>query len=227
MRTYWGRAGAGVLPRARSTGRFLVQLRSNRVMEPNTWGVIGGRVDADEAPPETALREFEEETGQSAAATHLVLEPLYRFVDPEVGFQYFNFLGWVDDEFMPRTNWETNEWRWVTLTGLRGLKPKHFGLKELVADGGAATILKAPVGHKNPGTREAKALKAARHALWLMQHEQTTAGQRLYERFYKAAQREADKIAQERGLPPATTWTMLWNAAEREGPLQPWPGKDY
>ena len=36
---FWGKAGAGVLPVAESTGQFLVQLRSGRVFEPYTWGV--------------------------------------------------------------------------------------------------------------------------------------------------------------------------------------------
>ena len=134
-RQYWGAAGAGVLPFARSTGRFLIAYRSGGVMEPRTWGTIGGRIDEGETAAEAAWREFEEETGQDGNDLGLELQPLFRFVDPEAGFQYFNFLGLVDDEFEPEANWETDEWRWVTQHELRGLKKKHFGLKALVAKG--------------------------------------------------------------------------------------------
>jgi len=123
------------LPFARSTGRFLIAYRSGGVMEPRTWGTIGGRIDEGETAAEAAWREFEEETGQDGNDLGLELQPLFRFVDPEAGFQYFNFLGLVDDEFEPEANWETDEWRWVTQHELRGLKKKHFGLKALVAKG--------------------------------------------------------------------------------------------
>jgi 8-oxo-dGTP pyrophosphatase MutT (NUDIX family) len=147
---YWGTAGAGVIPLAEDTGRFLVALRSAYVMEPHTWGTIGGKLDAvgggysddDDAvledPEDAALREFEEETGSELPVE---LIALYMFRDPAVGFTYHNFLGIVPEEFEPEANWETDEWAWVTLPELLALEPKHFGLHALLQDEPSTEIL--------------------------------------------------------------------------------------
>ena len=150
---YWGTAGAGIIPLAEDTGRFLVPLRSSYVNEPHTWGTIGGKLDTldgeegynDETgrwvemtedpeleePEDAAQREFEEETGSDLPVE---LIALYTFRDPAVGFTYYNFLGLIPEEFEPESNWETDEWAWVTLPELLALEPKHFGLKALLRD---------------------------------------------------------------------------------------------
>ena len=145
---YWGTAGAGIIPVAEDTGRFLIPRRSREVNEPGTWGTIGGKLDAIDAdyddedwdewadtkledPEDAALREFEEETCQCLA---LELVPLLVFQDAEVGFTYYNFLGLVKHEFDPCINWETDEWVWLTLDQLLDLEPKHFGLEAVLGD---------------------------------------------------------------------------------------------
>lgn len=40
---FWGTQGAGVLPVCKSTGRFLIGLRSGEVNAPNEWGMWGAR----------------------------------------------------------------------------------------------------------------------------------------------------------------------------------------
>jgi ADP-ribose pyrophosphatase YjhB (NUDIX family) len=60
---FWGDVGAGVLPYCPLTKRFLINLRSQEVNEPGTWGVWGGKMDWGETEPvETAERELREET---------------------------------------------------------------------------------------------------------------------------------------------------------------------
>ncbi len=144
---YWGIAGAGIIPVAADTGRFLVPLRSSHVKEPHTWGTIGGKLDPIEGeydedwdewaepeledPEDAALREFTEET---CSPQEPELMPLLVFRDEEVGFTYYNFLGLVPREFDACTNWETSEWRWLTFGELLDLEPKHFGLEALLGD---------------------------------------------------------------------------------------------
>lgn len=153
---YWGAAGAGVLPMAEDTGRFLVPLRSHRVYEPLTWSTIGGKLDTTpestepyyddeegewiepdpedaelENPEDAVYREFEEETGYSLP---MELIDLYVFEDPEVGFTYYNFLGIIPFEFEPHITWETERWAWLTFDELLAIEPKHFGLAALLED---------------------------------------------------------------------------------------------
>lgn len=145
-RVYWGRAAAGILPVARATGRFLVALRSGRVMEPHTWGVIGGKVEPGESPTEAAVREFREETRSRA---RIELAPLFVYRDDDAGFSYHNHLGVIPREFKPRRNWETDQWAWLSLEELLELEPKHYGLEALLSDEASLRALsgEAPVGN--------------------------------------------------------------------------------
>ena len=42
---FWGTIGAGILPYCVKTKKYLVLLRSDEVLEPLTWGLIGGKLD--------------------------------------------------------------------------------------------------------------------------------------------------------------------------------------
>ena len=132
---FWGNVGAGILPISKQTGKILVALRSHAVNEPNTWGAWGGKVD-DEHRKDLqgeARREFEEETGYSG---HMDLYPAHVFHSQGGGFEYHNFIGTLDEEFEPKSNWETNDHKWVTWDELALLSPKHFGLKALLKNSG-------------------------------------------------------------------------------------------
>jgi len=140
---FWGNEGAGLLVISASTGRILVPLRSRWVMEPLTWGVIGGKIDyedegeeADDPDPEAAaVREFIEETGYQG-----LIEVTPAFVyeheneDGDVVFTYYNFIGVVEDEFVPQENWETERFAWMALDQLLEIEPKHYGLQALLDD---------------------------------------------------------------------------------------------
>jgi 8-oxo-dGTP pyrophosphatase MutT (NUDIX family) len=130
---FWGSIAAGILPIAQSTGRILINLRSKQVMQPFTWGVIGGKLDDDEGTDieNAAKREFEEETGIKFTGS---LIPIYKFQSAEGNFTYQNYIGLVKKEFTPKKNWESADFRWISFDQIEELTPKHFGLEALLAD---------------------------------------------------------------------------------------------
>jgi 8-oxo-dGTP pyrophosphatase MutT (NUDIX family) len=119
---FWGKQGAGSIVLAKNTCKILLPHRSSRVQEPNTWGVWGGAIDADEDPKIAAKRELQEEAGYHGPITMI---PLSVFQKDK--FKYHNFLAIVDDEFEPELNWETQGYKWTTLDDLPS--PLHFGLQ--------------------------------------------------------------------------------------------------
>ncbi len=142
---FWGNIGAGVLPIAQSSGRILAAMRSEDVNEPNTWGVIGGKLDEYDGESDVkaaAMREFKEETGYHGS---LKLHPAYVFKaeqNGEVVFTYHNFIGIIPEEFDAKVDWETAYFKWVMLDDLLNLSPIHFGLKNLLKDGKSMQIIK-------------------------------------------------------------------------------------
>jgi len=128
--TRWGNAGAGVLLVARDTGRILLTLRSEYVMEPGTWGIPGGKVDDDESPRKTAVRELREELGVKAAAKDLSL--LFSFIEPS--FRYDTFMATIPHQKTARfkLNWESDDARWFSLSTLPS--PLHFGARLMLRD---------------------------------------------------------------------------------------------
>ena len=154
-RKYWGISGAGILPFCEKTKRFLPNLRSAQVMQPNTYGIFGGGIlfrdlvnfgiksheellQTPEAFKIHAKKELEEESGFSGS---IKLENLFIYKDDVCDFHYYNFLGIVNEEFKPQaqkdSDWETTgKDRWVTYNELIELEPKHFGLTALIKNAG-------------------------------------------------------------------------------------------
>jgi 8-oxo-dGTP pyrophosphatase MutT (NUDIX family) len=125
---FFGNKGAGVLVYCQNTKRFLLGLRSRFVNEPGTWGIFGGKIDNDANPKEAALRELKEETSYSGPI-NLIHFDTFQSGD----FQFFNFLGIVDEEFKPILDWENDDAQWFSLDEF----PKrnlHFGLLRLMPD---------------------------------------------------------------------------------------------
>ena len=138
-RNYWGSIGAGVLPISLNTKRLLISYRSIFVLEPHTYGTIGGKLDDGEENGDlssVALREFQEETRYYGG---IKLIPAYIFKDKN--FEYHNFIGIVNDEFKPRKNWETQRFEWISFDELINLNPKHFGLQKLLNDSKSLSII--------------------------------------------------------------------------------------
>ena len=137
---YYGRAGAGAIIMAKSTGRILLPLRSQYVEQPGTWGVWGGAIDRGEDPAKAVRREVAEERGLPENQFGLI--PLYVFQDK--GFRYSNFLAIVPEEFNPKLNWETQRATWLKVG--QWPSPLHFGLKALLSDPKSAEIIQREAG---------------------------------------------------------------------------------
>lgn len=134
---FWGNAGAGALFMAKDTGRILFAHRSADVEQPNTWGTWGGAIDQGEKPLQAVKREAQEEAGIDVSDEDIIA--LYIFKH-ESGFQYFNYLILVDNEFTPRLDWETQGHEWVEFGDWP--TPLHFGAKDLFADSKSFEIIK-------------------------------------------------------------------------------------
>lgn len=122
---FWGDRGAGVLIVAKDTGRFLIFLRSDSVNDPNTWNLVGGKVDSGETFKDAAIRELNEETGYRGEYK-LKLLHIFRHKD----FRYYNFLCVVPFEFTPQLNWEHDTSKWVDYGDWPS--PLHFGLTDVI-----------------------------------------------------------------------------------------------
>ena len=122
---FWGKQGAGCIILAKSTKRILLPHRSRSVQEPNTWGVWGGAIDSDEIPKEAAKREVQEEAGYDVHTEMISLS-----VFEKGTFKYHNFLAIIDEEFEPKLNWETQDYKWVDFGDWP--QPLHFGLQSLL-----------------------------------------------------------------------------------------------
>jgi 8-oxo-dGTP pyrophosphatase MutT (NUDIX family) len=138
---FWGKAGAGCVFLARSTGRILISHRSPYVEQPNTWGSWGGAIDPNEDPADAVRREAAEEAGHNGPFNVL---PLYVFHSGT--FRYFNFLVIVPDEFRPVLNWENQGFKWCEFG--KWPSPLHFGLKALFADPDSVRTIQQAINGK-------------------------------------------------------------------------------
>lgn len=136
---YWGRQGAGCIFFAKDTRKFCIFHRSMEVLEPHTWGGVGGAIDDGENPEQAVRREIKEEahyTGQ------LQLVKFYVFKDQK--FKYTNFVGVVPNEFTPNLNWENQGFQWVEFG--QWPRPLHPGFAQALADRNADRILRRIAG---------------------------------------------------------------------------------
>ena len=140
-REYWGSMGAGVIPFARDTRKFLLSLRSKEVNEPGTWGIIGGKLDEGETNPKiAALREFTEEIVLPIDESSLELVYVYNSKEKDENnksrFTYYTFIANLDREIpeleTKEYGWETDTCKWFSLKELELSKNLHFGVKELL-----------------------------------------------------------------------------------------------
>ena len=128
---FWGAfGGAGGIILARNSGRVLLARRSSRVLQPGTWGTIGGAIDHGESPEEALIREIHEELGVALQTVDLHL--CYTFRDTATQFVYHNYTVLVDEEFHPAPNWEVAEHAWVEFG--QWPDPLHFGMQAWLQD---------------------------------------------------------------------------------------------
>ena len=125
---FWGKAGAGCLMVARTTGRILIAKRADWTLDPLTWATWGGAVDHGETPEQAVIREVSEEAGYHG---HLSIEELYVFRH-ESGFAYHNFLALVPEEFQPDFNKEICDCGWFNYG--EWPEPLHYGIEAILND---------------------------------------------------------------------------------------------
>lgn len=125
------RYGAGLLPVCPPTGRALVLLRSENVMDyPLTWAAAGGGEEPsdDGQPIVTAVREFVEETGYFPSD---YIAPLASARGSNGLFHLFTSI--ENEEFTPVLNFENEEAEWFDFNELMELSPKHPVLAAMLA----------------------------------------------------------------------------------------------
>lgn len=121
---FWGRKAAGVLFLAATTGRLGLVLRSWNVLEPGTWGVVGGAVDPSEDKRKAAAREALEEVGLKVSPKALRALDVFKAAN---GFEYHTFLAVLPKECPAcRLNWENDDFAWFDLSSLPS--PLHPGV---------------------------------------------------------------------------------------------------
>lgn len=140
---FFGRQAAGAVIVAADTGRVLLMLRSEEVLESGTWGNCGGAHHAEEEPSAAARREIREETGWAGHDADLAVVPAYEFRSG--GFVYRNFVAVVPEEFEPILGWEADEHRWCDPAMLP--EPLHFGMVALFADDDSLALIRGGWRH--------------------------------------------------------------------------------
>lgn len=113
----------GALIYCTSTNRYLFLLRREG-RYPNTWGIVGGKVDNKETVIQGLRREIQEELGgEINEAKYISID---KFTSSNNSFSYYTFLIKVEEEFVPILNKEHKGYCWVHLEDLP--KPIHPGL---------------------------------------------------------------------------------------------------
>lgn len=151
----WGRNAVGTLFIA-ATGRIGLALRSDQVLEPGMYGLVGGAIDPHEIIREAAAREVYEELGVRIDPNQL--RHLHTHTEP--GFEYKTFLYPTQNEFEAyELNWENDAFSWFGPDELPD--NLHPGVEALLADPKVRINLRewlkylrgAPGGPVKPSTR--------------------------------------------------------------------------
>lgn len=116
----------GAIFLSKSTGRMMLNLRSELVTYPNCWGFVGGKIEKNEIPIKALFREIGEELGTSIPEIHDII-PFDVFSTKNEKFKYYSFVIVVEDEFIPVLNDESSGYTWVKIGAWP--KPLHPGAK--------------------------------------------------------------------------------------------------
>jgi 8-oxo-dGTP pyrophosphatase MutT (NUDIX family) len=115
--------GVGTFIYCASTQRYLFLLR-NSSKYSGTWGLAGGKIDANEQILESLYRELREELSYDFTNDKVI--PIEKFTSDNGNFSYHTFLIPVAEEFVPNLNYEHRGYCWVALEDHP--KPLHPGV---------------------------------------------------------------------------------------------------
>jgi 8-oxo-dGTP pyrophosphatase MutT (NUDIX family) len=137
-----GNAASGILPIALDTKKLCLAYRSPKVHMGNTFGTIGGAIQKDKSPHDSALSELKEETDYSG---QIKLIPAYVFKSGS--FTYFNFLGLIPREVPIKTvSYENVYTKWYSYDELTSEQNFHPGLSALLSN--SKPLIESYVGEK-------------------------------------------------------------------------------
>lgn len=114
---------AGALIFCRTSRRYLFLLRSGLRYDGN-WGLVGGKIEANESIIQGLHREIQEEIGQDFSDKKAI--PVEKFTSESGKFFYHTFVIVVDQEFVPTLNSEHKGFCWVKIDDLP--TPLHPGV---------------------------------------------------------------------------------------------------
>ena len=116
---------SGGLFLAEDTRRFLLLLRTQG-KTAGTWGMVGGKKEpADVTIVDALNREIKEEIGNMPKVKKII--PLELFTSNDNNFQYNTYILIVENEFIPKLNYEHSGYAWCNYDSWP--KPLHQGVK--------------------------------------------------------------------------------------------------
>lgn len=122
-RRHWGHRGAaGLLLTDPARTGVVLQHRSARVHQGNTWALMGGAIERGEDPAAAALREAHEEAGVDAAGV-TVLRTVLGLRHPEWSYTYvLAEAERPDDPDLPGgMTWEADRTMWIDVDAVPDL----------------------------------------------------------------------------------------------------------
>ena len=119
--------GCGALIFCTKTKRFLFLLRS-KGKYPNSWGLVGGKIESKESIMSGLEREIKEELGGNIDGAKIL--PIEKYTSDNEKFVYHTFLIKVEEEFIPELNSEHKGYCWVPLEDHP--KPLHPGITRIL-----------------------------------------------------------------------------------------------
>lgn len=117
------KSSCGALIYCSRTQRYLFLLRNGK-RYPNTWGLVGGKIEEGETELEALHREIREEMGGEIKGA--IVLPIEKYTSNKNTFEYHTFLIKVEEEFVPELNNEHKGYCWVKLDDFP--KPLHPGV---------------------------------------------------------------------------------------------------
>jgi 8-oxo-dGTP pyrophosphatase MutT (NUDIX family) len=104
--------GCGALIYCTLTHRYLFLLRNGGKF-PNTWGIVGGKIEQNETILQGLEREINEELGGKIDGAKTI--PIEKYTSNNNRFVYHTFLIKVEEEFIPNLNHEHLGYCWVPI----------------------------------------------------------------------------------------------------------------